>query len=63
MTEGVKRCTVCGKEDPEGETICRHCQALIRGEAVEQQHQARKEAERALHKEGSASISDKPTHH
>jgi hypothetical protein len=28
------------------------CKALIRGEALEQQHQIKKDADRSLHKEG-----------
>jgi uncharacterized Zn finger protein (UPF0148 family) len=63
MAERIIHCTVCGKESPDGDIICTHCQALIRGEAVASQHEARKEAERVLHKEGSGTISDKPTHH
>ena len=33
--------------------ICDLCKAIIRGEALEGQHQIRKEADKSLHKEGT----------
>ncbi len=49
--ERKHRCTVCGKAF-EGGSICPHCEAMIRGEAIEKHHQVRKDAEREFHKEG-----------
>jgi len=48
------RCLVCAKEGAFEGGICDPCKALIRGEALEQQHQIRKDADRSLHKEGTA---------
>jgi len=48
-----KRCMVCAKEGAFEGGICDLCKALIRGEALEQQHQIKKEADRSLHKEGT----------
>jgi hypothetical protein len=47
------RCMACAKEGAFEGGICDPCKALIRGEALEQQHQIRKEADRSLHKEGT----------
>jgi len=46
------RCMVCAKEGAFDGGICDLCKAAIRGEALEQQHQVKKEADRTLHKEG-----------
>ncbi len=54
------RCLVCGKPDPGEDTICTVCKALIRGEAINRQHAIKKEAEKALHKEGTEIITKKP---
>ena len=52
MAEPKKHhCTVCGKEF-EGGLICPHCEAVIRGEAIEKHHQIKKDAEREFHKDG-----------
>ncbi|HZW35366.1 MAG: hypothetical protein ACM319_08415 [Deltaproteobacteria bacterium] len=53
MTEQKKRCMVCGIQDPGEDSICPVCKALIRGEALDHQHQIKKDADRELHKEGS----------
>lgn len=50
------RCLVCGKLDPGEDTICTVCKALIRGEAINRQNAIRKEAEKALHEEGTRII-------
>jgi hypothetical protein len=42
----------CAKEGTFEGGICDPCKALIRGEALEGQHQIRKDADKALHKEG-----------
>ena len=47
------RCMACAKEGAFEGGICDLCKALIRGEALEQQHQIRKEADKALNKEGT----------
>ena len=47
-----KRCMACAREGTFKGGICDQCKALIRGEALEQQHQVKKEADRSLHKEG-----------
>ena len=47
------RCMVCAKEGTFEGGICDTCKALIRGEALEGQHQVKKEAERTLRKEGT----------
>ena len=44
---------VCAKEGAFEGGICDLCKAIIRGEALEQQHQVKKEADRTLHKEGT----------
>ena len=46
------RCMVCAKEGAFEGGICDMCKAIIRGEALEGQHQIRKDAEKSLHKEG-----------
>ena len=54
-TEGTvnkNRCMVCAKEGMFEGGICDLCKAIIRGEALEGQHQLRKEADKSLHKEG-----------
>jgi len=43
---------VCAKEGAFEGGICDLCKATIRGEALEQQHQIKKDADRSLHKEG-----------
>jgi hypothetical protein len=47
------RCMACAKEGAFEGGICGPCKALIRGEALEQQHQVKKDADRSLHKEGT----------
>jgi hypothetical protein len=47
-----KRCMACAREGAFEGGICDQCKALIRGEALEQQHQVKKDADRSLHKEG-----------
>jgi hypothetical protein len=44
---------VCANEGAFEGGICDMCKAIIRGEALEQQHQVKKEADRTLHKEGT----------
>jgi len=54
-TEGTMdkhRCMVCAKEGAFEGGICDLCKAIIRGEALEGQHQIKKDADKALHKEG-----------
>jgi hypothetical protein len=43
---------VCAREGAFEGGICDMCKAIIRGEALEGQHQIRKEADKSLHKEG-----------
>jgi hypothetical protein len=43
---------VCAKEGAFEGGICDLCKAIIRGEALEGQHQIRKDAEKSLHTEG-----------
>jgi hypothetical protein len=47
------RCMVCAREGMFEGGICDLCKAIIRGEALEGQHQIRKEADKSLHKEGT----------
>jgi hypothetical protein len=47
------RCMVCAREGAFEGGICDMCKAIIRGEALEGQHQIRKEADKSLHKEGT----------
>jgi len=47
------RCMVCAKEGMFEGGICDLCKAIIRGEALEGQHQIRKDADKSLHKEGT----------
>ena len=54
------RCMVCAKEGEFEGKICDLCKAIIRGEALEGQHQVKKDAERSLHKEGL--VIEKKTH-
>ena len=55
------RCMVCAKEGAFEGGICDLCKALIRGEALEQQHQIKKDADRSLHREGTI-IEKKSSH-
>jgi len=50
----------CAREGAFEGGICDVCKALIRGEALEQQHQVKKEADRSLHKEGTV-LEKKPS--
>ena len=47
------RCMACAREGAFEGGICDLCKALIRDEALEQQHQIRKETDKALHKEST----------
>jgi len=47
------RCKVCAREGAFKGGICDACKAIIRGEALEQKHQIKKDADKALHKEGT----------
>ena len=47
------RCMACAREGAFEGGICDPCKAIIRGEALEQQHQIKKDADRSLHKEGT----------
>ena len=49
---GKNRCMACAREGMFEGGICDACKAIIRGEALEQQHQIKKDADRSLHKEG-----------
>jgi hypothetical protein len=53
MAEKTMRCLVCGKPDTGGDSICPRCKAQIRGEALVHQKEVMKEADKALHKEGT----------
>lgn len=53
MADIKRHCLVCGKPDPGENSICPACKAHIRGEALQNQKQIRKDADRELHKEGS----------
>ena len=53
-------CMVCAKEGAFEGGICDLCKAKIRGEALEGQHQLKKEADKSLHKEGL--VIEKKTH-
>jgi hypothetical protein len=48
-----RRCMVCAKEGAFEGGICELCKAIIRGEALEGQHQIKKDADKSLHKEGT----------
>jgi hypothetical protein len=48
-----KRCMVCARPGAYDGGICDLCKAAIRGEALEQQNQIRKDADRSLHREGT----------
>jgi hypothetical protein len=50
---GTNRCMVCAREGTFEGGICESCKAVIRGEARERHEQIRKDADRALHKEGT----------
>ncbi len=52
-TMDKNRCMVCAKEGAFEGGICELCKAIIRGDALEQQHQIKKDADRSLHKEGT----------
>ena len=52
-TMDKNRCMVCAKEGAFEGGICDSCKAIIRGEALEQQHQIKKDADKSLHKEGT----------
>ena len=47
------RCMACAKKGTFEGGICDQCKAVIRGEALEKQHQVKKDADRSLHKEGT----------
>ena len=51
------RCMACAKEGAFEGGICDQCKAIIRGEALEGQHQIRKDADKSLHKEGLETVS------
>ena len=53
-------CMVCAKEGAFEGGICDLCKAIIRGEALQGQHQVKKEADKSLHKEGL--VIEKKTH-
>ena len=46
-------CMACAKEGTFNGGICDPCKAIIRGEALEKQQKIRKDADKALHKEGT----------
>ncbi|MBP2674026.1 MAG: hypothetical protein H6Q84_866 [Deltaproteobacteria bacterium] len=48
------RCMICAKPGAYKGGICDPCKAKVRGEVLEQQHRDKKEADRSLHKEGTA---------
>jgi hypothetical protein len=52
MTDVKRRCMICAKEKAFEGSICRECEAMIRGEAAGKKQQIRKDAERELRKEG-----------
>ncbi|MDH3258252.1 MAG: hypothetical protein OEM19_02165 [Deltaproteobacteria bacterium] len=52
MTQKKSRCMVCGKEKLMEGSICENCKAIIRQEASEGQRRIKKEADKALKKEG-----------
>jgi len=52
-THDQNHCMVCAREGAFEGGICDLCKARIRGEALEQQHQVKKDADRSLHKEGT----------
>jgi len=47
------RCLICATPGVFEGGICDQCKAKVRGEALEQQQQIRKDADRSLHKEGT----------
>ena len=51
---GKNRCMICAKPGAFHGGICDPCKAKIRGEALEQKEQVKKDADRSLHKEGTA---------
>lgn len=53
MAEPVKKkCMVCAKEKVFEGSICPECQEKIRGEAVGRRKEEKREADRALRREG-----------
>jgi len=50
---------ICAKQGDFNGGICDPCKAKVRGEALERQTRDKKEADRALHKEGAAGESGK----
>ena len=57
---GKNRCMTCAKEGTFKDGICDPCKANIRSEALEKQHQIKKDADRSLHKEGTV-LEKKPS--
>ena len=51
-TMDKNRCMICAKEGMFEGGVCDLCKAIVRGEALEGQHQVRKDADKSLHKEG-----------
>jgi len=48
------RCMICAKPGTFQGGICDLCKAKVRGEALQEQQQVKKDADRSLHKEGTA---------
>ena len=55
----MNRCMICAKPGDFKGGVCDPCKAKVRGEALEKQSREKKEADRALHKEGAAGESGK----
>jgi len=51
------RCMICAQPGGFQGGICDPCKAKIRGEALKEQEQVKKDANRSLHKEGTAGVS------
>ena len=55
----MNRCMICAKSGDFNGGVCDPCKAKVRGEALEKQTRVKKEADRALQKEGTVGESGK----
>jgi len=53
-TDAARRCLVCARQGAFEGGICDECKAKIRGEVLDRKQREKKDADRALHKEGTA---------
>lgn len=55
----MNRCMICAKPGDFNGGVCDSCKAKVRGEALEKHAREKKEADRAINKEGAAGESGK----